>query len=858
MTAVREGKFKTPSADEPAERGTLPRIPTAVTRFVALALLTALPGLGLTAAQSDVDAPCVDQREHPLFITSVEPRAGEHVHDDTVITDDRGAFVHAGDELVFEVTIANRVPPSCSPAYDASRSDAVGLEAIYLPAPGWTNQDAIDAGAHTGLSPAAVCGGSIAPGENCTATIELPSPDGATGVVGEPTGEQRVRLVASDDDPGGATAGAERVIVVDAKPDLVPGQLDWETPSDPDERHTVYIGPESVSEFELSVWNEGTFPAWNPNGGVEYTNRSSFDSPNDGDEAPDAGEPVTTFEDPVDEQGAPCAWADDGDGQLDEGEPVCSYRRGRLLDMPIAWAVTKMITGERVEEGVDESEVYSDLDRDLHDKPDALLHVGNDAGAPSREDVIFPALDRSWRAGTYLVTATADHRHGEDASATPELDERDNTAIVPVEVLGVDLALAEHGIQALTDDGPAACTDPADPCTGGTVLELDPSFANVGDPEVDDEEALRDRPWNATVTMTTADGITRIPHTVDGERVIQAHRSQDGELAVPPTTDGQGPVFDEPQRVPTPLDGGPITMVVRLDHPRAYPTATPPVREEGHIAERLDRTTCSTDIDRADNAYCRTLYFTDELAPRVGDVALSGPGVHLEGDVLEVLAGSEVHVTATVEERGPLESVEAVVEDPEGDVQRVPMRAIDRVGGLFEATLTLAGPTGTSTLTVEADDGEHVGTSDPVEFELLPALPDPGVTGLVVSVADEDPLGKTHPALATQMQVDAGLANLGSAPSAPGTSMTVRVCPASESPTAALQNPRCETVAEVSPAPMPAGDETSVSGMWETLDRAGDYDVCAAIHDAGEQFRTGNDARCERLNLRTPRSGIGI
>lgn len=825
------------------------RVPTVV--ILALSLVLAGPGLGLANAQSDTSPPipCERMADHPLFVTHVRFQPGGHVDDDTVLADSRAAFVHAGDELVVSATIANRMDPNCAPVFNAARTDGIHVEALYLPDPGWSNDQARAAGAsHVEAADGDGCPDALAPGDACTIEIPLPTPDGADGVLADPSGEQRVRVIAQDTDPEPTTAAAERVLVVDAKPDLSPSEIRWTHPSDPDDRTTTYPGEDGTTEFEVDVWNEGTYPNWNPNGGNQYANRSSFDAPGDGDEAPDEGPAHHRFDDPRSDVGFPCTWADDGDGTLDEGEPVCSYRRGQLLDLPIHWTAHRSSDETLVAEGTDRSQVYSDMADDRHGKPDAILHTGNEAGAPAVDTVDLRTLDRTMRAGAFELSIALDE-DGANGSATPETDEHDNTATRTIDILGVDLGVAEAGIQVHTPDGVRSCTRAWDPCPAGSTIIVDPTLENVGDPETDDDRTLRDRVWNAGVTLAYPGEPARVARTSDGEPAIAHHNATADTLAVPATSQGPRALFDAPlETVPSP-DGGAVTVAVHLDTPQAYPEEE--LGPKGRIGERIESTACEDETSPGANVVCRTIYLADGAAPRIEHVDLSGPAVDPTGDPTHVLAGSDVHVTATVHEDGPLDHVTAVLEGPDGAVRHIEMDPVDPTGDRWIGNLSLAAPTGTWTLHVAADDGTHTATSPTQRLLLVPRQPDP-----VAAHVDAEPVtqltGPAGKALSTQVDVSTRVSNEGTAPTLEGTTLLVRACPASPNGQAPAMDPRCEAIAKVEPPRLGPGEALTLEVAWETVDRAGTYDVCAIVDAAGEQFRSTNDAICTQVTVRFP------
>ena len=129
------------------------------------------------------------------------------------------------------------------------------------------------------------CGNLISAGATCSnfrATVTVQD---------NVDGEHRLRFVVGNKQGTAFNrlAGAERVIVVNVKPDLGTVSVDREFPEFQRDHHTTYDSP-GPSRFAIEVENTGTYPNWNPNGdnGVElYYGRSSFDAPADNDERPD-------------------------------------------------------------------------------------------------------------------------------------------------------------------------------------------------------------------------------------------------------------------------------------------------------------------------------------------------------------------------------------------------------------------------------------------------------------------------------------------------------------------------------------------------------------------------------------------
>lgn len=700
----------------------------ALTLSVPTAVL--VPGPASANHQTD---PC---GANPLLITDVDIDPGSDVHDDTVITPENAAFVHGGDRLSFQLTVKNIVDTSCV-TYEDQRSDEVGLEVQYL-----VDDDETPEATQT-HSPNSFCDGmTFTPGDPCTDSVPLPFGHNDRRVDGSVTGEQRIRLIVYDLDDDGTRqdlAGAERVLVVGEKPDLNPTDIAWDSPSE-DQAHTTYSSGPSV--FAVTVANQGAYPNWNPNGGNQYAEGPSYDSPNDNDDAPERGFDPSTR----DERGFPCLFPgadvdhvtgsddgnddprddDDGDGDpLDPGEPACNYKRGQILDMPIAWETTETTpTGSTstVDSGVDESEVYSDETSDLNDKDSAdVIADGASKTAlvdgPNREDL----------AGTfgYEVRLDADPSV-QRSSWTPEANEDNNDRSRPIDILGVDLKLVEHGISV---PGEGTCTQ-NNKCQANATIRVDPSFENIGDQlSGDADNEVRDRRWNATVTLQIGSG----PEEV---KAVHEHKTEAGEMAIPQVGDKDS-VFDAAVQFPSDKLGGEHLVRIRLDHKLAYEDEDLISPTEGRVAERTENQDCPTDedgdgntIEHADNTFCLKLHFTDNTKPTVSDQVILQHNVS-DDEVPEIHEGENVTFQAKVKDNS-LDTVEAIFEHPDGNETVRQMhrnRSADAPPNRWEVNHSIEGHLGDHVFRVHATDTGDNQDNASREF-IVEELPKRIITGV--------------------------------------------------------------------------------------------------------------------------------
>lgn len=696
---------------------------TSLTRWIAVVavLLLAAPTPFLPIENADAQTPGCEAVNHPLFIERMvfKPRFG--VHEDSVIEpDNRTAFVHGGDSIEINITLVNRVPdtPDCTTQYSQSTSDDLSAEVYYLPNADDTPADNRDQDVnwYEDDLQGENCN-SLTEGQECDVTLRFPrTGDSGRTVLGQPAGEQRVIVRFLDDDAEEGQASAERILVVEQLPDLNPSNVDWVQPGQQENRYTIYSGPGDNSKFEIRVDNQGTYPNWNPNGGNQYSMRSSFDS-NDGDNQPDDDSDANPYDNPEnpDTLGPPCSWDTNGDGtpddendQLDEDEAPCSYRRGQILDMPVHWEAFRHDTDELVDSGLDTSQVYSDLESDLHDKDDAIIDGQSD-------DVTVFALDRYEKAGLYDLRLHVDHRPDRTPHQfTPEQSETNNEIEeTNLEILGSDLKIFAHGIEIQTTDGsipPSECLDPEDPCPADATLDINPRYFNDGDLNV--PENVTDRLWRASLNVTV--GL--------GEAASEIGNAT-AEFDQIPTDSRDRRLFEEAQTFDVNESGGVHQVIIRLDHPIAY-EGDGVTDEEGRVAERVENhtiETCSAEVnDDTDNVYCLNLHFLDISEPTVENLEVDTDATDDEderedGDttVPEVWEGRNATFYADVTDNALVPPPEAVFELPDGNTTTLDMSEVDGEEDTYSVTTNFTGMLGDYVYKVKAEDSVHTTISDP-------------------------------------------------------------------------------------------------------------------------------------------------
>lgn len=660
----------------------------------------------------------------PIFITDVQPQPVD-IADDSALTSNGAIFVEDGDEIEFTVRLVNRVPETCeSTNYQGNRADDIALELYYLKTPDGkmgSIPDQVKDGAGR-------CGNLQNPGGSCTLTISLPS-NGVQTPSSYPEGEQRVRFVATDD--GNPRAGAERIMVVNVKPDLRPESIDWVSPS-PANRHTVYPGGgESTSELEATVDNQGTYPLWNPNGGSDFVDNSSYDNRTDadGDLFPDLAqnqeylwdEDTPQSNDLDDQKGPECPG-----GWINQKMP-CSFRLGEPLDMPLSWEVSRENNNTVIESGVSDERVYSNDDsQDLSITKDTVPAWPGASGlagfSGTSWTASFFALDRTWKAGDHDVTVIAD-RDEQGNSFTPETDENDNDLTETENVFGVDLEITSHGIHL--KGSTRTCTDPKNPCQAGTSVIVSPEYANRGTPGCgndgcqsgeyhEDEITGSGGPqWVGTVWLQIGNGPLHIAPTADG-----GNASTD-LLPVPLEASSSIDLHSGGWEIPTNNSGGTHRLVIRLDHPANYNGSHDVQlgpRGLGSVAERGEDKSCPSSIQQADNTFCLTLHFKDTKAPRISDLTIDDQSK--EEGVPTVVEGETVRFNATVEDNA-LENVTAFLNASDSDQQiKAPMTAVTEGEPLHTLKTSLNGTLGNWTFAVRAQDANFTSWATPMQFQL--------------------------------------------------------------------------------------------------------------------------------------------
>lgn len=473
---------------------------------VALTLSLLLPAAAvLTADEVSSQEGCLDLPTEPIWIPEVDFYNTTGNQRD--LFEDGAVFVDKSTEdrrikIEVSITVENRVEdPSCRNVQSEDLSNVQAKIAYPVGGSGW---ETMDRGGRT-------C--NLETDDRCTfihQEITIPSgPD-------VPAGEHRIFIVAGNgDSPFTPYAGAERVIVVDQRPDLVITEV-----SEPDDATTTYNDPGATSQFDVTIENHGDYPAWNPNGGTHWSDRSSFDAPYipEDDHEQGWGEP-----DPWDytpeESDESAGSHGGGEGQLpgcnvDEDDPQappapsgnwdgwseelnCSYRYGTDMPLQLRYNVHQLnpedidirrfsvvLETGLVEDGLattTDDSGYDDIDKDAARLLPQFRHFiapGHSDNIPNqdfnpanytftKEDV--QAVELNGKAGLMHVNWTVD-RDLDNASLVPErnltdptteernrvdLGELNNNATVRFKILGPDLVFDTHdqgGPSDINDD----------------------------------------------------------------------------------------------------------------------------------------------------------------------------------------------------------------------------------------------------------------------------------------------------------------------------------------------------------------------------------------------------------------------
>lgn len=432
---------------------------------IALTLSLLLPAAAvLIPGEADAQGECVNLAEEPIWIPTVQfynttGNQRDLFEGGAVFVDKSTADQTFTVEV--RITVENRVHPDCTGAQQADLSNIQGR--IAYPAAG-IDWDHMDDEGNCDLESG---------GECSTIHYEFEVPGGSD----VPVGEHRIRIVAGNED-GEFTphAGAERVIVVGQRPDLV--ITDVQGPSG---ETTTYNNPQATSQFTLTVENHGDYPAWNPNGGTDWSDRPSFEAPwaapgtnaawgeDDVTDYTPEDTPETDPDDPTtaEQEGVTTGSHEGGQGQLpacyeDDGDPQdtgpaswgtwgdvsnCSYRYGRDMPVQFRYVVhqlnpkdvdlrrfSEVLETGLVEDGLattdDDSAQYEDTDKDQARLKPLYHHYG---GAHTQEDpdpanytetddfTDLSAVHLNEKAGRMHVNWTAD-RDLDNTSLIPERD----------------------------------------------------------------------------------------------------------------------------------------------------------------------------------------------------------------------------------------------------------------------------------------------------------------------------------------------------------------------------------------------------------------------------------------------------
>jgi hypothetical protein len=739
--------------------------------LVPAAILTLVAAFAvLLPAQASAQSCTTD---HPLFIEEVDVRADDSKFDEnSQILDDKGAYLHAGDRIETKLEVVNVLGSTCDQIADTPTDD-LSLEITY----GWDSDAAPDepmASDEKRTESHPICGGRLGPGEDpCNpGWFDLPSV-GNREIVDEP-GEHRLRFMITNGD-GRELAGAERVLVVERQPDLVPAQDDpivWAEEYRQSEtlRSTTYTD-QGETAFDVNVTNDGTYPNWNPNAGATYHGGSAYDSPTDDDLGPDDHQNTTDdfgddteYQDNMysgtgDTEGPVCHWKDDNDGDNTPGpdEPLCSYRRGLETGVPIAWEAREATdgsgTGPLIGAGFDESYTFAG-DASSKEKNDTIIHDAGECGSPqdggcTSEDEIqtitIDGPDRQYQPGEYVYTATINENEN-GQSITPEADLGNNEESTDIEILGVDLELQDINLRV--SDRQTLCTSTQDTCIQGTnAIEVEPIIANDGS----DIEACEsgdgpcDRGWRGSISLKVGQSAEEVAEdATDDEYKLwntADHRS------IPDVDDDTGLwTGEDPINGPVEVDieeGGRTTLIVRLDQAISYEDDTRMIDDEtGRVAEFTDEHGCPEGYDEpsenwddsalhsamddtappvevANNTWCIDLYFNDTEPPQVNSQSIQDA----TGDVPEIGQGENATFQADVTDNAGLDEVTAVFSTLEGEtVLTRPMHLNESDNAdpdTWEVNQSFSNVTGSLVYTVEANDtvGNTV-SSDGLEFDV--------------------------------------------------------------------------------------------------------------------------------------------
>jgi hypothetical protein len=737
---------------------------------IVLVLALSLSAVALVAdddsdAQAQLTCPNDDRLDHPLWITEVRPIERPDTDTDGTVIQDGTAFVNTSDRLEFEFEIFNRVPSDCD--YTSDWSDGLRIATNYTfgdQATGWTSPPTL------GRTHGTTGANSSHPHERCVIggqdAVDLP-----TDVQG-PAGEQRVRFVVFDtdanndddnipddclppddtpDDPPGACAGAERVIVVERKPDLTVNSAENAIEG------TLQVSSSHIdTSFDLNVSNEGTYPNWNPNGNRaddQFYGRSAFDSEGDGDLTPEGNEQnndnETDYDASADNTPPSCHWLDsDADASNGYG---CSYRRGDRMQIPFYHEVFERDEEQSNDDEEDEDLVetgqddfYDTVGQMFYDKDHrtVIQHEGNEAGQPHTRETSFATLDRFRRAGYFNLSIQVDyndttgsdnvpeHLHYEpvESGDTDDLDERNNdVGNSTVNVIGPDLAIHKPRIRlqapsGVRDYGDDTLCPKSNRCNvSDTTVKIDTFYRNVGNNEsaYDAPSQGHDVQWEAAAYLNGDIALTANGDPDDPDDYANFTKNR---IAFP--EDGTQEVFsDDPPSEEDDYRGGKQILKVQLDHEDNYQDrAIGPDDQRGFAGEREENFTypCdATDVEEEelDNTFCVTLWFKNEQAPQLSALDVVSEDDDSDESVSEITEGETVTINATVTDTN-VQSVKAVfehsngttatLEDEEGTYSELELdhAPTDDNPDNYNVTKELVGAVGDFDVRIVASDGQ--------------------------------------------------------------------------------------------------------------------------------------------------------
>ncbi len=664
---------------------------------------------------------CDDHTPLQIMEVNIDEAGEDALADDSFISDENAAFLHDGDQVEFQLVIENTLSPNNFPTGcgdDAAANEwtqDLEITIEYLPTDEDVRQDTFE-----------VCDGSIPPGGDCTTRwFDLPDTSNNREIIVNEEDEQRVRFMISNDDPADLV-GAERVLVVDHLPevDLSPNDDGfWTSPEDEGDRYTRY-GQTPDTEFNVTLTNNGDYENWNPNGGNGYVNRTSWW---------DFVEHETSEPTVSDAPDHPCQadyWGQ-GDSWGQDEAPLCSYRRGQILETPVSWQITPPDQPENVlQSGTSMTEMESPpFTEDTDDRDDAIGPLAEAEGETTFE---FNAFHFQFLAGDYDMTIQLD----QDPESAQEtwIPNSDNEITETVEVLGVDLELTDIGLTIEGYDG--LCTSlEGELCNPDDhIIQIDPNFANNGDDfDCQGTDACASY-WNATVFLQVGDEEKKIVDDQDTNPLNERYDEVPEESESAQSIWGSTSLAQQDR-------GGSYLLMIALDHPDAYGEQDTGVQDFGRIAELVDETDCpegytdpgtwdgtaTTDgtpapsLDDASELYCIELFFEEPNAPTILNRTIVANGTAHDPfeDPPTVLEGENATFRTEVQAQAGIDRVNATFTYPEDEdgnqtVENVTMEPDEDREDLWVAEHSFEGQLGDYTYGVQAWDtlGQ---LSEPVE-----------------------------------------------------------------------------------------------------------------------------------------------